>query len=386
MNDRSSILVSIIVPCYNGSATLPQAIASVLAKPPAFTHEVIIVDDASTDNSPAVIAELAAAHPAIRVITHPENRGGGAARNTGIKAAAGKYIYCLDADNFFAPDSLNRLVAFAEERGAAGVLFEEQRFFFGTDDQHIEQKWNTAFIGRPIDLEVQFSHPELIIDNFLHTKESYGAAGGYPEHHGFDTQSYQTRWLAAGGTLAVCPSAAFYHRMAQKTSTYFEREYNRGNLSLNYYLIMEDIWDRLSDRAKDEILHFDIFARADMNDNLTALIFELGQAKQLLGRSSGTYAALDRFMAEFRAGRYQPAQIALGEFITGYGLTKVLAYDLLRTAAGLAGIPARQISQHALDLADGLKRKQRRLFRSYHRFYWANRLAGWLAKLKRLFK
>lgn len=94
--------VSVVVPSYNAARFLPLAIESILAQsaPP---HEVIVVDDGSTDDTSAVLATLDAA--SVRVI-HQPNRGPAAARNTGIAAAAGELIALLDADDIALPQRL----------------------------------------------------------------------------------------------------------------------------------------------------------------------------------------------------------------------------------------------------------------------------------------
>src|SRR6266542_3718389 len=89
-------LVSVIIPCYNYGEYLHDAIASVLAQELHDT-EIIVVDDGSTDsNTRAVISALGT--PRTRVIVQA-NAGLSRARNAGIKAARGKYICCLDADD-----------------------------------------------------------------------------------------------------------------------------------------------------------------------------------------------------------------------------------------------------------------------------------------------
>lgn len=95
--NASAPLVSGIIPAYNAEKFLSETIASALAQ----THplaELIVVDDGSSDRT----AEVAAAFPNTRVIRRP-NGGQGAARNTGIQAAAGEWIAFLDHDDAWHP-------------------------------------------------------------------------------------------------------------------------------------------------------------------------------------------------------------------------------------------------------------------------------------------
>lgn len=106
--------VSIIIPCYNHGRYLPDAVQSILAQ--TFCDwEAIIVDDGSTDETRAVSARFT--DPRIRYI-HQQNQGLSAARNTGIRAATGRYISLLDADDLwdsrFLSESVHVLKANAE--------------------------------------------------------------------------------------------------------------------------------------------------------------------------------------------------------------------------------------------------------------------------------
>ncbi len=108
----SKPLVSVVIPTYNREETLPLAIDSALAQ----TYEnleIIVVDDCSTDGTMELIKTKYAED--IQLIQHTENRGGSAARNTGINAASGKYIALLDSDDEWAPQKIEKQVLRLEE-------------------------------------------------------------------------------------------------------------------------------------------------------------------------------------------------------------------------------------------------------------------------------
>lgn len=91
--------VSIIMPVRNAERFLDEAIASVLRQ--TFPDwELLLVDDGSSDNSPAIAARAASADPRIRVLTSG-HQGPAAARNQGIGAASGEYVAFLDADDLY---------------------------------------------------------------------------------------------------------------------------------------------------------------------------------------------------------------------------------------------------------------------------------------------
>lgn len=97
----SEVLLSVIVPVYNAAATLEKCAASVLSQAPE-DAELILVDDGSADDSPALCDRLAAQDSRVRVI-HQKNGGASAARNAGLAAANGRYVQFVDADDWVNP-------------------------------------------------------------------------------------------------------------------------------------------------------------------------------------------------------------------------------------------------------------------------------------------
>lgn len=93
--------VSVIIPCFRAAATLPRAIASILTQG-IDALEIILVDDASPDDTAEAAVALATRHSAITVLRRQVNGGPGPARNDGIRAARGRYIGFLDADDEYA--------------------------------------------------------------------------------------------------------------------------------------------------------------------------------------------------------------------------------------------------------------------------------------------
>ena len=112
--------ISVIIPVYNASEYLGQCLDSVLLQ--TFSDiEVICVNDGSTDDSLDILQGYAMFDERLKIISQ-ENAGPGAARNNGIKQATGEYIIFLDADDFFEPDMLEKMVAKAEEDNADIVM------------------------------------------------------------------------------------------------------------------------------------------------------------------------------------------------------------------------------------------------------------------------
>ena len=111
-------LVSIVMPAHDTRPYVGEAIAAIQAQ----THrewELIVVDDASSDGTPDVVAAIAARDPRVRLVRQSECRGPGPTRNTGIALARGRWLAFQDSDDLWDPDKLERQLAFMRARGAA---------------------------------------------------------------------------------------------------------------------------------------------------------------------------------------------------------------------------------------------------------------------------
>ncbi len=109
--------VSVIMPAHNAASVLERAVASVQAQTFA-DWELLIVDDASGDGTLALAQRMAVADPRIRVFEHPKQKGAGAARNTALSNARGRYIAFLDADDAWLPEKLDRQLTHLAETSA----------------------------------------------------------------------------------------------------------------------------------------------------------------------------------------------------------------------------------------------------------------------------
>ncbi|WP_433876418.1 glycosyltransferase family 2 protein [Sinomonas atrocyanea] len=115
-------LVSVVVPCYNYGRYLPDAVGSVLDQP-GVDVEVIIVDDASTDDSVSVARRLAVQDPRVRLIEHQVNRGHVATYNDGLSRVTGDLVVLLSADDMLAPGALARAAALFEVDPEVGLVY-----------------------------------------------------------------------------------------------------------------------------------------------------------------------------------------------------------------------------------------------------------------------
>ncbi len=120
-------LVSIVLPVFNGVRYLREAIESCLQQ--SYPHwELIAIDDASTDATPAILAEHAAADPRIRVIHNSSNLGLPRSLNVGFEAARGAIFTWTSDDNRYLPSALEQMIRTLREHPEAALVYASQEF------------------------------------------------------------------------------------------------------------------------------------------------------------------------------------------------------------------------------------------------------------------
>lgn len=138
-------LVSVIVPCFNHAEFVARSLHSVLNQTYQ-NFEVIVVDDASGDDSVSVVEAFT--DERIRLLRLPRNVGGAAALNLGIQQARGEFIALLNSDDMWVESKLERQVAVLESNRSLGAVFTNARFV-GIDDQPLEPEalpsWGEVF-------------------------------------------------------------------------------------------------------------------------------------------------------------------------------------------------------------------------------------------------
>ena len=169
--------VSVVVPCYNYGRYLPGAVTSALSQPGIETR-VIIVDDASTDDSLEVAQRLAAADSRITVVPHPRNQGHIATYNDGLTRADGEYVVLLSADDLLAAGAVRRAVDLLQANPRVG-------FAYGLTEEFLDEPPPVADVGARswtlwdgrtwLDRRARSGHncincPEVVMRTSLHRK------------------------------------------------------------------------------------------------------------------------------------------------------------------------------------------------------------------------
>ena len=126
-------MVSVVVPTYNRGNIIGFTLDSLKGDIQGVPVEVIVVDDGSTDNTLAILADN---YPWVKVIVNP-GKGAPAARNTGLKAATGNYILFLDSDDLLGKNYLAAKVHYLDQNPDVGMCFGDYEFF-ASDDDNVE--------------------------------------------------------------------------------------------------------------------------------------------------------------------------------------------------------------------------------------------------------
>lgn len=221
--------VSVIVAAWKAAAFLERAVVSALASQNV-TVEVVIVDDASPDDTFAVAQRLAAADARVAAVRLPANVGPSAARNRAIALARGTFIAVLDADDAMAPERLERLVALAERTGAdiaVDNMTEVDAAYQTIGDGKFLKSARFAE-AREIDLEtwIAFNEPMKAGDCIGYLKPLIRRAALERHDVRYDTalrnsEDYYlvAHLLAAGARMTYTPAAGYlYTRAAGSTS------------------------------------------------------------------------------------------------------------------------------------------------------------------------
>jgi glycosyltransferase involved in cell wall biosynthesis len=109
--EHSRAGLSVFFPAYNDGGTIASLVITALQTASRLTpdYEVIVVDDGSTDATPRILRELARVYPAVKIVTHPANRGYGGALRTGFATASKEIIFYTDGDAQYDPAEMEVL-------------------------------------------------------------------------------------------------------------------------------------------------------------------------------------------------------------------------------------------------------------------------------------
>lgn len=190
--------------------------------------EIVIVDDGSDSSEHGYLAKTVneMENPSIRLIRHSVNRGGAAARNTGVRESRNDWIFNLDADNVIHKDLVHQLLDFALSN-QVDVACPSRIHFFKSQVSEISHDW--VFAERDITFLDHLSSPYVpsASGNYLFSRTAFEKAGGFPEFAGgLDAWGFGLRMVATGSRMKICPSTSYFHRFGH--NSYYVRESQRA--------------------------------------------------------------------------------------------------------------------------------------------------------------
>ena len=204
MTAMISGLVSTILPVHNRPDLLRRAVRSVLRQ----TYrplEILVVDDGSTDTTPRVVDELAAAHPEVIRAVHIPNGGPGRAREAGRKLAQGEFIQYLDSDDELLPRKFELQTAALVSDLSAGIAYGQT--IFGPEGVRTEELGPWKRTGK----KIATLFPAMLVDRWwdtltpLYRRAVVDAAGPWLDLRINEDWEYDCRIAAAGVRLAYVP-------------------------------------------------------------------------------------------------------------------------------------------------------------------------------------
>lgn len=162
---------SVVIPTFNRREWLAHALASVISQT-VRAHEIIIVDDGSTDGTSEILDEFVRQHPDMRIlVVRQDNRGPSSARNAGMKLASGDFIAFLDDDDIWLPKKMERQLAALEAEPTIALLGSatDTLKLFGGSRLFRIREWNLLYRN-------YFLTPSVIA-----RKDAILKSGGFPE-------------------------------------------------------------------------------------------------------------------------------------------------------------------------------------------------------------
>lgn len=347
--------LSLIVPCYNCENTLEEAVESIFSQAPVFPFDVTMVDDGSTDSTYDVMQNLARRHRDIRLLRHERNLGGGAARNSAVAATDGNLIFCLDSDDVLGPRFLENMTRFWNERKCDGVGMSTSIKFRGPDTRNVEYVSNFGPTGKAVRFESFLEgEPCPLHVVFMMTRAAFRRVGGYPTHHGFDTQGMGFRFLCNGLEARVCPDTIYFHRVGLSRS-YYKREQATDRLNWNWFNVLDEFLYLFKDQVKEMLLEHNLFdvpgkpapgdlarivqGRSDIYSPHHASLIKRGPE----GVARDSARSQDRYMQYWLGnfhrtkGRYKRALTHYSRALElGFGF-RIVHFRMLQAQLGLAG-------------------------------------------------
>ncbi len=248
---------SVVIPCYNAERFVEEAVASAQAQT-IDDIEIVCVDDGSTDTTLDILKRLAEDDQRIRVISQA-NQGEGPARDAGLVAATGDWLYFLDADDLMLPSLLEKAIARGEQEDADVVIFRTTMLDDQTGEQHLCD-WS---FKRDWICEDTFSprqHPDHVFNSFQNWVHNKLFRGAFVRKHDLHMQHvhrtadllFTCRALAEAERITLFDTPLYFYRInnaqsAMSTSDFYPLDFYRAFVGLRTSLEEHGTWELYHD-------------------------------------------------------------------------------------------------------------------------------------------
>jgi glycosyltransferase involved in cell wall biosynthesis len=173
--------LSVVIPTYNHAKYLPRALTALVTQS-VLPAEIIVVNDASTDETPTILAAFARDYPMVKVITNEQNRRTNESVRTGLARASGKYVFLVASDDYVLPGFVEKMVGTLEAHPQAGVCSAYFSIVHGVTGE-IRQNpsgWSTSpRYFTPAEVEKLIGHGSIPGHASVLKRSSFDAAGGF---------------------------------------------------------------------------------------------------------------------------------------------------------------------------------------------------------------
>ena len=295
----AAVKVSIIIPIYNEERYLGQCLDSVCGRT-LKEIEIICVDDGSTDGTPGILENYAGKDSGIKIITQ-KNQFAGAARNRGMECALGEYLSFLDADDYYEPSMMEKMVKKAEANKADIVVcrygqccgaeamqdsWEFEELFFKEDGQ------KEAFAGRDLNCAGIFQIAKGWAWDKLFRAEFVRNCGyRFPEFRSSEDGFFVYMLMARAERISYMNERLATHRIAVQGSLSNTKEADWAN-GFRMWSMIRDELERMD--------LYQVYERSFMNEFVYFLLWYLESMKSFEAFRDCYQYIQDRVEPEFR--------------------------------------------------------------------------------------
>jgi glycosyltransferase involved in cell wall biosynthesis len=203
--------ISVVLPNFNHGKFVGEALRALLAQSPA-PAEIVVVDDASSDDSVAVIGAIAARHPCVRLVVNPRNCGAIRTEKRGLELVHGRYVYLAAADDWVMPGFFALALRMLEMNPQAGLFCADTVLVDGESGRRRGYRPVVRPFYRPRGAGPEQARRLLRrFDNWILTgsavvrREALEAAGGLDESCGSFADGYLLRKIAVTRGFCYAP-------------------------------------------------------------------------------------------------------------------------------------------------------------------------------------